>query len=87
MAQYSAEEIGFIDETSKDEHTVGRRYGRAGKEQQAMKSHPFVHGRCTSTEALLTLDGIVAWTVAEGSMTKVLFLDWLEHDIVSSVVQ
>ncbi|KAF8995509.1 hypothetical protein BDQ17DRAFT_1250725, partial [Cyathus striatus] len=46
------------------------------------KSQPFVHGHRTSTEALLSLDGIVARTVVEGSMTKVLFLDWLEHDVL-----
>jgi hypothetical protein len=27
MARYSPEELGFIDEVSKDERTVGRRYG------------------------------------------------------------
>ena len=27
MAQYDPEELGFIDEVSKDERTVGRRYG------------------------------------------------------------
>ena len=29
MAQYDPEELGFIDEVSKDERTVGRRYGRS----------------------------------------------------------
>ncbi|KAF8993347.1 hypothetical protein BDQ17DRAFT_1431744 [Cyathus striatus] len=47
-----------------------------------MKSQPFVHGHHTSTEALLTFDGIVAQTVVEGSMTKVLFFDWLELDVL-----
>ncbi|KAF9001463.1 hypothetical protein BDQ17DRAFT_1490565, partial [Cyathus striatus] len=56
MAQYSPEEIGFIDETSKDEHTVRR-------------------------ANLLFM--VVACTVVESSMTKLMFLDWLEHDVVS----
>ncbi|KAF8185981.1 hypothetical protein BJ912DRAFT_852517 [Pholiota molesta] len=60
MAQYSPEEIGFLDEMSKDAR------------------------RRTSTEALLTLDGMVAGTVVEGSMTRDLFLEFLEFNVVST---
>lgn len=83
MAQYLPEEIWFVDEMSKDEHTWGRRYGRLKKGKRMEKSQPFVHGRWTSTEALLTLDGFVAGTVVEGSMTKELFLEWLEFNVMS----
>jgi hypothetical protein len=38
------------------------------------------------TEALLTLNGIVTCTVVEGSMTKALFLEYLEHNAVSGVI-
>lgn len=85
MAQYSPDEIGFIDETSKDERTTGRRYGRSAKGTCAEKKQVFVQEQRTSTEALLTLDGIAAVTVVEGSMTKDLFLEWLEFTVVSSV--
>ena len=67
MAQYGPEELGFLDEMSKDARSIGRRYGRSRKGKQAEKKQVFVHGRRTSTEALLTLDGIVAGTVVEGS--------------------
>jgi len=83
MAQYDASEIGFIDEVSKDERTHGRHYGRSSKGKRAHKNQPFVRGRRISTEALLTLDGIVACTAVEGSMTKELFLEWLEFTVVS----
>jgi transposase len=83
MARYAPEELGFIDETSKDERTVGRRYGRSRKGTRCRKKQPFVRGRRTSTEALLSLDGIVACTVVEGSMTKEKFLVFLEHNVVS----
>jgi len=43
----------------------------------------FVRGRRTTSEALLTLNGIVSATVVEGSMTKAAFLDWLENSVVS----
>jgi transposase len=83
MAQYSPEELGFLDETSKDERTVGRRYGRCMKGQRAERKQVFVRGRRTSTEALLTLDGVVAGTVVEGSMTKAMFLEYLEFNVAS----
>jgi transposase len=75
MAQYDPEELGFLDEMSKDARSIGRRYGRSRKGRRAEKKQVFVRGRRTSTEALLTLDGIVAGTVVEGSMTKEHFLE------------
>jgi transposase len=84
MAKYDPEELGFLDEMSKDERSIGRRYGRSQKNRRAEKKQVFVRGRRTSTEALLTLDGIVAGTVVEGSMTKELFLEYLEFNVVSS---
>jgi len=82
MAQYKPHQLGFIDETSKDERTVGRRYGRSHKGHRAQKKQVFVRGRRLTLEAFLTLDGIVSATVVEGSMTKATFLDWLEHNVV-----
>jgi hypothetical protein len=83
MAQYSPEEISFLDEMSKDERTPGRCYGRSKKGTRAEKKQVFVRGRHTSTEALLTLDGIAVGMVAKGSMNKVLFLEYLEFTVVS----
>jgi hypothetical protein len=82
MAQYDPSELGFIDEMSKDERTPGRCYGWSKKGKRAEKQQVFVRGRRTSTEALLTLDGIIAATVVEGSMTQELFLDWPENIVV-----
>jgi transposase len=83
MAQYSPEELGFLDEVHKDERTLGRRFGQSKKGRIAQKSQPFVRGRRTSTEALLTLDGVVEGTVVEGSMTAALFLEFLKFNVVS----
>ena len=84
MAQYMPEELGFLDEVSKDERTVGRRYGRSKKGQRAEKAQPFVRGRRTSTVGLLSLDGFVAGTAVEGSLTKESFLQWFEFTVVKS---
>jgi transposase len=84
MAQYLPEELGFLDETSKDERTTRRSSGWSKKGKRAQKKQVFVRGRCTSTEALLTLDGIVAGTVVEGLMTKATFIHYLEFIMVSN---
>jgi hypothetical protein len=83
MGKYDLDELGFLDEVHKDERTLSRGFGRSKRGHRAAKRAKFVRGRCTSTEALLTLDGIVACKVVEGSMTKELFLEWLEFSVVS----
>ncbi|KIK73037.1 hypothetical protein PAXRUDRAFT_796438 [Paxillus rubicundulus Ve08.2h10] len=83
MAQYNPDELGFIDETSKDRRTAGRRYGRSRRGKRAHNKQPSICGRQVTIEALLTLDGIVLGTVVEGSMTQALFLEWLEFIVVS----
>jgi transposase len=86
MAQYNPEEIGFIDETSKDERTICRRYGRSRKGTRAAKQQVFIQGRRTTITGLLSMDGLVAGTVVEGSMTKATFMEFLEFTVVCTVV-
>jgi len=85
ISQYAPEELGFLDELSKDERTLARRFGRAKKGKRARKRGPFVRGRRTSTEAMLTINGIEAAMVVEGSMTTALFLEFLEYHIVRTI--
>lgn len=82
MAQYDPHHLGFIDETSKDERTLSRRYGRAKSGKRAQKKQVFVRGRRTSTCALLTLDGMAAGMAVEGSVTHDKFMEWLEYDVL-----
>jgi len=74
----------FLDEFSKDERTLHRCRGRSKKGTRAVVRGAFVHGRRVSGEGLLTLDGIVASTVVEGSMTRDKFLRFLEYSVVCS---
>ena len=83
MAQYDPSELGFIDEVSRDERSIGRHYGWSKRGCRAKKQQPFVRGCCTSTVGVLTLDGFVAGTAVEGSLTKDVILEWLEFDVVS----
>ncbi|KAF5329840.1 hypothetical protein D9611_013423 [Ephemerocybe angulata] len=58
MAQYTPEQLGFLDEVSKDERTGSRRFGRAGLGARAVKKGVFIRGRRFSAEGLLTIDGM-----------------------------
>ena len=44
MAKYDPEELGFLDEMSKDERSIGRCYGRSQKNRRAEKKQVFVRG-------------------------------------------
>jgi transposase len=85
MAQYTPDQLGFLDEVSKDERTLARARGRSRKGTRAVQKGVFVRGRRFSAVGLLTLDGMVSNTVVEGSMTRELFLEYLEFTVVSCV--
>ncbi|KAJ4492722.1 hypothetical protein C8J55DRAFT_378350, partial [Lentinula edodes] len=68
IGQYTPDQLGFIDETSKDDRTPGRRQGRAKKGQRASTKQPF--------------DGMMASRVVEGSMTREMFCSYLEEEVV-----
>lgn len=82
MAQYTPEQLGFLDETSKNDKTIARRNGRGKKGTRAQMKQVFVRGRRLSAEGLLTINGIVASTVVEGSMKRAGFLEFLENQVV-----
>jgi transposase len=85
MAQYLPEQLGFLDEMSKDERTSFRPRGQSAKGRRAIKKGVFVRGRRFSVEGLLTIDGMISNTVVEGSMTKSMFLEYLETSVVHFV--
>lgn len=81
MAKYTPEQLGFLDELSKDdsERTAQR---RSRRNRRAAMRGVFLCGRHMSGEGLLTVDGMVASTVVEGSVTREQFLEFLEHEVV-----
>ena len=82
MAQYSPEQLVFLDETSKNNKTPGQQYGRGRKGRCAQMKQVFVRGRQLSAEGLLTVEGIMASTVVEGSMKQDGFLQFLQNQVV-----
>jgi len=82
MGQYSPEQLGFLDEVSKDECTSSWSHGQSHKGTWAIMKGVFIRGWCFYAEGLLSIDGMVASTVVEGSMTQDLFIEYLEFTVV-----
>jgi len=82
ISQYSPEQLGFLNEVSKDERTSGRSCGWSRKGTRAVKKGVFVCGRRFSAEGLLTIDGMISNMVVEGSISRAQFLEYLEFQVV-----
>ena len=85
MAMYECEELGFLDGTSKNKKTAARTRGWAIKGHRAVMRQHFVHSHWLSATGLLTIDGIVVSKVIKGSMTRDLYLDFLEYEVVCAL--
>jgi transposase len=83
MTEYPAHYLGFLDETSKNDRTYSRNYGRAKKGRRARKREKLVRGTRLTGTGLLTVDGMMANKVVEGSMKRVDYLEFIEHEVVS----
>ncbi|KIJ12709.1 hypothetical protein PAXINDRAFT_82442 [Paxillus involutus ATCC 200175] len=82
MAQYTQDELVFIDETSKDERTLSRQRGRAKKSRRASMRGVFVHGRYLTAVAAMSCNGIIASHIIEGSLHCKGFLEFIEHSVL-----
>jgi transposase len=82
MGQYTPDQLCFLDETSKDERTQKRSYGRSQRGKRAVMKQVFVRGRRVTAVGCLTLDGIIAGHVVEGSLVRNTYLEFLEHSVV-----
>lgn len=81
-ANFSAEQLIFVDESAKDERSLARRYGYAMRNSPAVKKNVFVRGKRYTILPAMSLDGIIALDVMEGSCDKKRF----EKFIISQVV-
>lgn len=85
MGEYPAEYLGFLDETSKNERTLSRGFGRARKRKRAQMKQKFVQGTCLTGTELLALDGMIANTDVEGSMKRADYLEFLKQEVVRTL--
>lgn len=80
---YVAEQLVFVDESSKDNRVIFRRFGRAPKGQRAEVETDFVRGTRYSIIAAITLGGYIAVRVIENSVDGPEFLDYIAEEVVS----
>ncbi|KIK22422.1 hypothetical protein PISMIDRAFT_66715, partial [Pisolithus microcarpus 441] len=74
----------FLDETSKDERTLFRWYGRAKRSQRAAMRGVFVCRRRLTAIGTMSCDGMIAGHVVEGSLTREGYLEFLENAVLPS---
>lgn len=80
---YTADQLVFLDESSKDERVVLRRYGRAPSGRDAIHHVSLDRGIRYSVLPALSLDGYMAVRVVEGSIDGAEFYDFVVNDVVS----
>jgi hypothetical protein len=78
----TADEFVTVDESSKNEHTYNRRYGRAPCGQDAIITAPFIRGQRYSMIAALSKKGYLAAHVIPGSVDSFGFFDFIVEDVV-----
>ncbi len=74
----------FGDEASKDERTLARIWGWSLRGTRCIQRKCFVRGRQFSILPILTLNGIIAYDVIEGSVTSEWFVQFLRELVVCS---
>jgi hypothetical protein len=80
----TADEFVTVDESSKNDHTYNRRYGRAPCGQDAEIMAPFIRGQRYSLMAAMSKQGYLATHVVPGSVDSFGFFDFIVEDVVSS---
>jgi hypothetical protein len=73
-----------VDETSKNERTYARHYGRAFLGERAELKDVFVRGDRYSLVAALTIDGYIAAEAIPGSFDSMDFLEFIQEQVVHS---
>ena len=82
MAQYDPCQIVCIDEAGVDDHTNIHRCGWAPIGQACMRWTSFLRGKKYSILPALSLDGIVALDIFEGSVNRDRFIGFLRDHLV-----
>jgi hypothetical protein len=81
-----ASQFIFIDESSKDDRTIYRHYGRAPTTSRAVIPARFVRGDRFSVVAAMNVDGYLDTQVVEGSVDSELFIDFILERVVRIIV-
>jgi transposase len=80
---YTTDQLVVLDETSKDDRTIIRRYGHAPCGEDPFVEVSLDRGVRYSILPALTIDGYLAVRVVEGSIDGAEFYDFFVNDVVS----
>lgn len=80
---YTANQLIFLDEASKDERSLSRGYGYSLKNTRAVKKSVFIRGKRFTILPALSLDGIIAVDIIEGNCTKERFKQFIINQVVN----
>ncbi|CAG8521423.1 3691_t:CDS:2 [Paraglomus occultum] len=84
---YSPEQLIFLDESAKDERSLSRGYGYAFANACAQKKVVFVRGKRYTILPALTVEGIVAVEIMEGSCDKEKFSEFILSRVIPCMNQ
>lgn len=76
----------FLDESAKDDRTLGRKMGWSRIGTHCIQRQCFVRGQRYSILPALTLDGIIAYDIIEGPVTAEQFIKFLREMVVRNSV-
>ena len=79
----NADQLIFIDESSKDERTLTRLYGYSSINTRAKKSVVFIRGKRYTILPALSLEGFIAVDIMEGSCDKGRFQTFVLTQLVN----
>ena len=82
-SNYTADQLVFLDESSKDDHAILRRYGRAIRGRPAVENVSLNRGVRYGILPALTINGYMAVRAVEGSIDGAEFFDFVLNDVVS----
>ena len=82
---YMADQLVFLDKSSKDDHVVLRQYGHALSGQDTVQHVSLNRGVRYSILPALSLDGYMAVRVIKGSIDGAEFHDFVVNEAVSHI--
>jgi len=81
---YTRNQLIFLDESAKDKRSLSRLYGYSLRNTPAQKKEVFVRGKRYTILLALTMEGLIAIDIFEGSCDKKKFVDFVLGQVVSN---
>ena len=82
LADYTAEQLVFVDESAANEQTSHRKYVWAPVGVAPHEYRRFERSRRWSVLPAYTVDGFITWEIEHGSFSQELFEDFIEKKLL-----